>query len=179
MARRSPTLVDAVRRAPIVVDVTCDAFVAFLSARPPWSEAHLTAVAWVVDRGREEILLVEHRLHGWSCPGGHVVRRESPATAAVRELHEETGIIAPPPTRPLAISSSVGCARRPLARHWTIGYLIVVDRTVGLRPEAGQPVAWFPVDRLPSRRAADIDAVLSGLRRLPADEDQELRDGSH
>jgi ADP-ribose pyrophosphatase YjhB (NUDIX family) len=167
MTRRSPALVDAVRRAPIAVDVTRDGFVAFLSARPPWSEAHVTAVAWVVDSDCTEVLLVEHRLHGWSCPGGHVVRREPPRVAAVRELYEETGISAPRPTEPLAISSSVGCARRPSARHWTIGYLIVVDRDVALRPEACQPAVWFPIDQLPSPRAADIDAVLAGLLGLP------------
>jgi ADP-ribose pyrophosphatase YjhB (NUDIX family) len=170
MGRRPSGLVDAVMRAPIVVDVTRDAFVEFLSSRPPWSAAHLTAVAWVADPGQSEILLVEHRLHGWSCPGGHVVRREPPAAAAVRELFEETGISAPPPSTPLAISSSVGCARRPAARHWTIGYLIVVDRDVALRPEVGQPAAWFPIDRLPSPRAADIDAVLAGLGDLPLED---------
>lgn len=45
--------------------------------------------------GGLEVMLVEHTyLHGWWLPGGGVDRGEDLASAARRELHEETGLVA-------------------------------------------------------------------------------------
>jgi 8-oxo-dGTP diphosphatase len=53
---------------------------------------HFTASAIVLDdNGR--VLLVHHNKVGlWLYPGGHIDPNEDPAQAALREVHEETGI---------------------------------------------------------------------------------------
>jgi len=54
---------------------------------------HITASAWVVDRGRERALLVHHgKLDKWLQPGGHIENDPSLIDAARRELEEETGL---------------------------------------------------------------------------------------
>jgi 8-oxo-dGTP diphosphatase len=56
---------------------------------------HLTASAAVIDPDADRVLLVWHRASGlWMLPGGHVDPGESPAEAALREVLEETGIVA-------------------------------------------------------------------------------------
>jgi 8-oxo-dGTP pyrophosphatase MutT (NUDIX family) len=53
---------------------------------------HFTASAIVFD-DRDRVLLVHHNKLGmWLYPGGHIDPNEDPAQAAVREVHEETGI---------------------------------------------------------------------------------------
>ncbi len=178
-------LAASIRRARIVIDTNIDAFVraaesanAGAAYRPwgPTAPGHLTAIAWAVDQPSRHILLANHRLHGWSCPGGHLEADEHPLDGATRELREETGITAAPASLvPLSFGYSVGCARAPgqAVGHWTLGYLFRISDRRELRAEADQPVAWFPLDRLPSPRAADIDLVVSYLlSRITLGEDQ-------
>jgi 8-oxo-dGTP diphosphatase len=160
-----PAAITDAGHAPVVVATTVAELATFLRDPPDWHIAHLTAIAWVLDASRSRILLVEHRLHGWSCAGGHVEPGEHPATTAARELAEETGLVAVPDEHPFMLGSSLGCARAPQARHWTIGYLFTVDPSAPLRAEPGQPATWFAVDRLPAKRTTDIDAVLAAISR--------------
>ncbi|GAA1883644.1 NUDIX domain-containing protein [Asanoa iriomotensis] len=47
------------------------------------------------DGGGWRIGLIRHpRLHRWMLPGGHVEPHENPAEAALREVSEETGVVA-------------------------------------------------------------------------------------
>jgi 8-oxo-dGTP diphosphatase len=161
----SHLLAEEIAAASAVIGTTLAEFGAFLSEPPNWERAHLTAIAWVLDEPRRSILLVEHRLHGWSCAGGHVEPGEHPRMTAARELAEETGLVAEPAPRPFMLGVSSGCARVPSACHWTVGYLFTVDPGAVLRPEHGQPVRWFPLERLPAPRTADVDVVLDSLRR--------------
>lgn len=71
----------------------------FLSRLPePFSprqvDAHFTASALVLDPARTRACLVLHRKLGlWLQPGGHVEESDSTlAAAALREVHEETGL---------------------------------------------------------------------------------------
>jgi 8-oxo-dGTP diphosphatase len=159
-----PEAIDDVSRASMLIGTTLPHFVRFLNDPPEWQDAHLTAIAWVLDPAGASVLLVDHRLHRWSCAGGHVEPGEHPASTAARELHEETGIVVAPAAHPFMLGSSTGCARAPRARHWTVGYRFTVETHVPLRPEPGQPAAWFPIDRLPTEHAADVDAVLVPVR---------------
>lgn len=129
---------------------------------------HAVAIAWVFDGDREQLLLVNHRTHGWSCPGGHLEPGEAPHEAAARELTEETGITAAPPSLdPVVVVREAGCPRRPddpNIVHWVFGYRFDASSEVPLSTEPGQPGQWFPIDALPHDRPADIDEVLRHLK---------------
>jgi 8-oxo-dGTP diphosphatase len=53
---------------------------------------HFTATAFVV-RGDATLLHWHRRLGQWMPPGGHIEPDEDPATAALREVLEETGLV--------------------------------------------------------------------------------------
>ena len=55
--------------------------------------AHMTASAWVVNPGRDKVLMVYHRIYdSWSWTGGHADGEEDLLAVALRELTEETGV---------------------------------------------------------------------------------------
>ena len=57
--------------------------------------AATVGVRILVVNSEQEILLVEHTyIDGWHFPGGGVNHMESTEAAAIRELQEETGVIA-------------------------------------------------------------------------------------
>jgi 8-oxo-dGTP pyrophosphatase MutT (NUDIX family) len=72
----------------------------FVETRPDcwWkrstAEGHVTASAWVLNAARTHALLLHHaKLDRWLQPGGHIDDDDaSPAAAAWREAHEETGL---------------------------------------------------------------------------------------
>jgi 8-oxo-dGTP pyrophosphatase MutT (NUDIX family) len=67
------------------------------------SPRHFTATAFVV-RGDATLLHWHRRLGQWMPPGGHIEPDEDPATAALREVLEETGLACEivPTSRPLS-----------------------------------------------------------------------------
>lgn len=148
-----------------VVGSTADDLRRFLDA--PSGGEHAVAIAWVFSPDGERLLLVQHPFHGWSCPGGHIEPGETPATAAGRELCEETGLelIATAPN-PFVAVRSVGCPREPeaLVVHWALGVRFVADPATDLTPEPDRPAYWFDLADLPHPRPDDVDEVLARLR---------------
>lgn len=60
---------------------------------PDSADRDFTASAFVVDKAKSAVLLVDHPGIGeWIQPGGHIEPRETPDEAARREVAEETGI---------------------------------------------------------------------------------------
>jgi 8-oxo-dGTP diphosphatase len=53
---------------------------------------HVVTAAAVVLNEQDELLLIRTPRRGWELPGGQVERGESAKAAAVREVHEETGL---------------------------------------------------------------------------------------
>ncbi|MFE7213294.1 NUDIX domain-containing protein [Streptomyces sp. NPDC057611] len=104
----------------------------------------LAAEVWVFDENLARVVLVPHRWRGWVPPGGKVEAGETPRKAASRELFEETGLRAELLPEPAAV------AIRSYHPDWpvTLGlsYAAVIDAATPLVAEAGQPVAWMPLD---------------------------------
>lgn len=138
------------------------------SAATPLLKAYLTEkhirVRALITNKENEILLVRSWFghQNWSLPGGGIQRVESPAEAAVREIHEETGIRVgiddlqmlgtfnnPDPKKPYTVAcfKAVIPKRTPyLAKHRRIEML---------------DVAWFSLDALPKDRSAIVNIALS------------------
>src|SRR5262245_11326584 len=130
------------------------------------TDDQLASIAWVFDPPAARLLLVDHHRYGWSCPGGHVELGEDPAAAAARELAEETGLaLHPAAADPLTLTlvAVPPDAAGPAHRHWLLGYRFVADPQAALVPER-DPVAWHPVDRLPSPAPADMAPLLVAIR---------------
>jgi len=139
----SPAYVDL---APAVARIAAGAswgaapadLVALLCRDGPPGPDQLAAIAWVLTRNRDQLLLVDHRHYGWSCPGGHVEHGESPAAAAARELAEETGLqLAPVDTDPVTLTlvQAPADAVGPPHRHWLLGYRFIAEPDAPLVPE--------------------------------------------
>lgn len=97
----------------------------------------------------------------WVTPGGGIDPGESPLQAAVRELHEELGLIATPDELlgPIAVRDVIhGYSDQILEQHEEFFVLPVADRFTptqdGLTEDEKITLsgwAWLPVDELPSR----------------------------
>ena len=124
---------------------------------------HVCATAWVFNRDVTQILLVKHSELGWSNPGGHVELGETTATAAARELHEETGIdTQPASTAPMIVHP--GHSDRPRAHvHWNVAWVFFAPTDAPVMAEPGSEVRWFDVNDLP-RGASDLAAITLAIR---------------
>ena len=124
----------------------------------------------VVARDRAgRIMLVRHTyLDGWWLPGGGVDRGETVQDAAVRELREETGLIASGPPRLLSVHSN--------HRFFPNDHVVVfaVDAfEVGERTSHGEisDAEWFAPDALPEGVTAAtqrrLDEIFTGVQPDP------------
>lgn len=58
---------------------------------------HFTVTGYVVNPDRTKLLMIHHKkLNKWLPPGGHLEENEIPHEGAIREVLEETGVVATP-----------------------------------------------------------------------------------
>jgi 8-oxo-dGTP pyrophosphatase MutT (NUDIX family) len=62
------------------------------SAREPLEETSAGGIVFRLERGKPRYLLIRDSYRNWGFPKGHLEPGEEPATAAVREVGEETGL---------------------------------------------------------------------------------------
>jgi ADP-ribose pyrophosphatase YjhB (NUDIX family) len=145
---------------------------------------HFTASAFVVHEGRTLLLLhSEKRL--WLPPGGHVELDEAPATAAAREVWEETGLRVEIVSRrvPEGAARAAPCPEASLEVEIEPGHVhldlvyfarIATDQPAGpLRPNSeAAALRWWTAAEVrssgDSRLPGDVAALaLLALRAIP------------
>ena len=119
--------------------------------------AHMTASAWVVNPGRDKVLMVYHKIYdSWSWTGGHADGETDLLSVALREVTEETGVTHVRPVSGEIFSLETltvdGHEKRgeyvPSHLHLNVTYLLEADDAEPLRicEDENKGVAWFTLD---------------------------------
>lgn len=119
--------------------------------------AHMTASAWIVNPGRDKVLMVYHKLYdSWSWTGGHADGERDLLKVALKEAMEETGAVHIKPVTEDIYSLEVltvdGHEKRgeyvPSHLHLNVTYLLEADEGDELKicPDENSGVAWFSLD---------------------------------
>ncbi|MDO5444310.1 MAG: NUDIX hydrolase [Eubacteriales bacterium] len=117
--------------------------------------AHITASSWVINRKRDQVLLVYHNIYdSWSWTGGHADGETDLLSVAIREVREETGVKSVKPVSDKIFSLEVLTVDGhekwgqyvPSHLHLNITYLLEANETEELRVCEGEnkAVSWFP-----------------------------------
>lgn len=119
----------------------------------------------VVQNSQGEVLLVKTWLGGgrWGLPGGGIERGESAEEAALRELREETGILASvEELRPLFTLQHRG--------HDEIAFLLTREKAdlpaVSPRKFEIEDMSWFSPEKLP-RLELTAEKILARVAQVP------------
>lgn len=119
--------------------------------------AHMTASAWIVSEDCSQVLMAYHNLYNsWAWLGGHADGERDLLSVALREVHEESGIISLSPLThdifSLEILTVDGHEKRgeyvPSHLHLNVTYLLCADSRQPLRakPDENSAVSWFSLD---------------------------------
>jgi 8-oxo-dGTP pyrophosphatase MutT (NUDIX family) len=116
-----------------------------------------------------EVLVVHRVVHGdWSLPKGHVDDGESDAVAAVREVHEETGVRAEviAPLRATEHATSVG--RKQV--QWFLMRVVEGDPSERVADDEVDVTRFVPVGELAALLTypADLGVVDEAIRHHPS-----------
>ena len=128
---------------------------------------HVTASAIVVGE-RGTVLHLHKRLGIWLQPGGHIESGEVPHDAALREAHEETGlVVAHPSSGPLFFHIDVHPGPRGHT-HLDLRYLVVADAGGEFSPAAGESpdVRWFSWEEAAAIADPGLSGALARARQL-------------
>ncbi|MFP4636407.1 MAG: NUDIX hydrolase [Nitriliruptoraceae bacterium] len=132
---------------------------------------HVTGSAIVLDADLRVLLHRHKRLARWLQPGGHLEPGEAPWDAAVRETHEETGVVVRhPDDGPRLVHVDVHEGPRGHV-HLDLRYLLRAESGASLSPAEGESrdVAWWPaqtaIAEVDPSAAAAIRAALAAADR--------------
>ena len=121
------------------------------------ASAHLTASAWVVNPGRDQVLMAYHDLYGsWAWLGGHADGDARLWAVALREVEEESGAagarLLSPEIFSLEILTVDGHEKRgryvSSHLHLNVTYLREADPAAPVRckPDENSRVGWFALE---------------------------------
>jgi 8-oxo-dGTP pyrophosphatase MutT (NUDIX family) len=128
-------------------------------------QGHITASAFVLSPNLDKVLLMHHRKLGrWLQPGGHADGDPSPEAAAMREVHEETGVQARllyPGLFDIDIHTIPAFGPVPAHLHYDLRFIMQAnDKIIMANCEANE-VRWFS-----PRQARELVEDPSLLRML-------------
>ena len=121
--------------------------------------AHFTSSGLIVDRNRQNVLLIYHTLYdAWTWTGCHADGEEDLLGTALREAREETGLTGVCPLSEdiavldiLAVQGHTKSGRYVSAHlHLSVGFLLIADASLPLTVNIRETkdVAWFPLREL-------------------------------
>lgn len=117
---------------------------------------HVTGSAWVVNPGRDRVLLLHHRKHDqWFQPGGHADGDADILRVALRETSEETGLepshirLVDGQVFDVDIHTIAASKRGPQHDHIDIRFLVEMDddRPIPGNDESHQ-ILWVPLNQV-------------------------------
>lgn len=154
-----------------IPELFSEAFIKILSEADPFSRSnqygHITASGLVVRN--DQILLIFHPyIKEWFQPGGHIDEGENPIEAAIREVHEETGVICRPIAEyldPIDIDfhEIPDNPKKGEARHLHVDLLFLLE--VVNEEESPEDIqkAWLPLAEISSPRLQRVLVKIRGI----------------
>lgn len=152
---------------------------------------HFTASAVVIDPATRQVLLIDHKASGLrQFPGGHVDPDETGDEAAIREIREETGVVATvwtpggytvPGARqvhatPFMVAEFPAPPKphkgEPAHHHIDLLYIATADSTAPIttQPAEVDGAVWLPLDTLTTANVrADVPPVAAAAWRAMTD----------
>jgi 8-oxo-dGTP pyrophosphatase MutT (NUDIX family) len=126
---------------------------AFVNDNWDW---HITASMLITNPDHTKVLLMFHKkLQKWLQFGGHSDGDMDPLATAIREFHEESGIIVEPTIYPDIFDIDIhhipaDLKWRPAHQHYDILYLgVIPEDTPFARQESEvDDIRWFDIDRI-------------------------------
>lgn len=147
-------------------------FLAHLRAHPDamWRDGpsdHFTASALVFDRTGSRVVLVLHRKAGlWLQPGGHFEPQDGDVvSAALREVHEETGVAAEPVPGLMQLDRhDLNSEFGRCTSHLDVRTVAVASRDALTVSDESADVRWWNIDQLPTLIDPHLPAVFRTVR---------------
>jgi ADP-ribose pyrophosphatase YjhB (NUDIX family) len=127
------------------------------------SEKHVRVRVLILNQ-EKEVLLVRNWLghQHWTLPGGGIKRSETPAEAAAREVHEETGLRIPHDhLRELGVFTSVGQKYTYSVACFTVEVAKREPHIARYRRLEMLDMAWFPIAALPGSISTTVTQALA------------------
>jgi len=135
----------------------CDVFPELLTRRNEM--AHMTASCWIVNPGRDRVLMAYHNLYrSWSWLGGHADGDDDLLRVAMKEACEESGLTQVVPIMEMPVSIEILGVDGHVKKgkyvashlHLNVTYLLECDDTLPVfaKPDENSAVRWFSCDEV-------------------------------